>query len=80
VDNLRYRNCLPLARVVAKTHLQGSDQKTMEELLHQHLAIAGVKGIFSTMRRSPPSNRTPTDCSSANHLSCGALVGAARSE
>lgn len=47
VDNLRYRNCLPLAsRVVAKTHLQGSDQKTMEDYLRHHLAIAGVKRML----------------------------------
>jgi len=43
VDNLRYRNCLALAsRVVARSHLKESDQKTIEDYLLHHLKIAGV--------------------------------------
>ena len=38
VDNLQYRNSLPLAsRVIAKSHLKGIDLKTMDEYLFYFL-------------------------------------------
>lgn len=82
VDNLRYRNCLPLAsRVVAKTHLQGSDQKTMEEYLRHHLAIAGVKRmLFDEAAVTAIHQGSGGLFRKANHLARGALVGAASSE
>ena len=82
VDNLRYRNCLPLAsRVVAKTHLQGSDQQTMEEYLRHHLAIAGVKRmLFDEAAVTAIHQGSGGLFRRANHLARGALVGAARSE
>jgi general secretion pathway protein A len=49
VDSLRYRNCLPLAnRVVARSHLKGSDLETMEAYLRglfrkaNHLARGAI--------------------------------------
>lgn len=82
VDNLRYRNCLPLAsRVVAKTHLQGSDQKTMEEYLRHHLGIAGVKQmLFDETAVTAIHQGSGGLFRKANHLARGAMVAAARGE
>lgn len=82
VDNLRYRNCLPLAsRVVAKTHLQGSDQKTMEEYLRHHLGIAGVKQmLFDETAVTAIHQGSGGLFRKANHLARGALVAAARGD
>ncbi len=82
VDNLYYRNCLPLAsRVVAKTHLQGSDQKTMDEYLRHHLAIVGVKRmLFDEAAVTAIHQGSGGLFRRANHLARGALIGAARSE
>ena len=82
VDNLRYRNCQPLAsRVVAKTHLQGSDLKTMEEYLRHHLAIAGMKRmLFDETAVTAVHQGSGGLFRRANHLARGALVGAARSD
>ena len=82
VDNLRYRNCLPLAsRVVAKTHLQGSDQKVMEEYLRHHLDIAGVKQmLFDETAVTAIHQGSGGLFRKANHLARGAMVAAARSD
>ena len=82
VDNLRYRNCLPLAsRVVANTHLQGSDQKTMEEYLRHHLGIAGVKQmLFDETAVTAIHQGSGGLFRKANHLARGAMVAAARSD
>jgi general secretion pathway protein A len=82
VDNLRYRNCLPLAsRVVAKTHLQGSDQKTMEEYLRHHLGIAGVKQmLFDETAVTAIHQGSGGLFRKANHLARGAMVAAAGGE
>src|SRR5665647_517580 len=47
IDNLRYRNSLPLEnRVVTRSHLKGSDLETMGDYLRHHLAIAGVNNML----------------------------------
>jgi type II secretory pathway predicted ATPase ExeA len=82
VDNLRYRNCLPLAsRVVAKCHLKGSDQKTMEDYLRHHLAIAGVsRMLFDDAAVTAIHQGSGGLFRKANNLARGAIVAAARSE
>jgi general secretion pathway protein A len=82
VDNLRYRNCLPLAsRVVAKSHLKGSDQKAMEEYLFHHLGIAGVnRMLFDEAAVTAIHQGSGGLYRKANHLARGAIVAAARSE
>ena len=82
VDNLRYRNCLPLAsRVVAKCHLKGSDQKTMEEYLRHHLAIAGMnRMLFDEAAVTAIHQGSGGLFRKANNLARGAMVAAARSE
>jgi general secretion pathway protein A len=82
VDNLRYRNCQPLAsRVVAKCHLKGSDQKTMEEYLRHHLAIAGMnRMLFDEAAVTAIHQGSGGLFRKANNLARGAMVAAARSE
>ena len=82
VDNLRYRNCLPLAsRVVAKCHLKGSDQKTMEEYLRHHLAIAGMnRMLFDEAAVTAIHQGSGGLFRKANNLARGAMVAAARGE
>lgn len=82
VDNLRYRNCLPLAsRVVAKSHLKGSDQNTMEEYLRHHLGICGVsRMLFDETAVTAIHQGSGGLFRKANHLARGAIVAAARSE
>ncbi len=48
IDNLRYRNSMPLAsRIIGKCHLQGVNKKGMEEYLDHHLSKAGIeRNIF----------------------------------
>lgn len=82
VDNLHYRDSKPLAsRVVARCHLKGINQKTMEDYLRHHLTIAGVDrmlfdetGIIAVHQGSGGLLRK------ANHLARGGIIAAARSE
>lgn len=82
VDNLRYRNCLPMAsRVVARCHLKGIDQKTMEEYLLHHLAIAGVnRMLFDEAAVTAIHQGSGGLFRKANHLARGSIIAAARSE
>ncbi|MBV5329931.1 MAG: AAA family ATPase [Chlorobium sp.] len=82
VDSLRYRNCLPLAnRVVARSHLKGSDLETMEAYLRHHLAIAGVnRMIFDDAAITAIHQGAGGLFRKANHLARGAIVAAARNE
>ncbi len=82
VDNLRYRNCLPMAsRVVARCHLKGIDQKTMEEYLRHHLAIAGVnRMLFDEAAVTAIHQGSGGLFRKANHLARGSIIAAARSE
>ncbi len=80
VDNLRYRNCLPLAtRVVARSHLKGSDLETMEAYLRHHLGIAGVsRMIFDDAAVTAIHQGAGGLFRKANHLARGAIVAAAK--
>lgn len=82
VDNLKYRNSQPLAsRVVARCHLKGIDQKTMEEYLRHHLAIAGVnRMIFEEAAVTAIHQGSGGLYRKANNLARGAIIAAARSD
>ncbi|MBW2657600.1 MAG: AAA family ATPase, partial [Deltaproteobacteria bacterium] len=44
IDKLSYRSSAPLAsRIVARSHLQGTDLTGMQDYLKHHLTIAGIK-------------------------------------
>ena len=82
VDNLQYRNSLPLAsRVIAKSHLKGIDLKTMDDYLRHHLAIAGVKRmLFEDAAVTAIHQGSGGLFRKANHLARGAIIAAARNE
>jgi len=82
VDNLQYRNSLPLAsRVIAKSHLKGIDLKTMDDYLRHHLAIAGVKRmLFEDAAVTAIHQGSGGLFRKANHLARGAIIAAAKSE
>ncbi|MCK5437694.1 MAG: AAA family ATPase [Desulfobulbaceae bacterium] len=82
VDNLRFRDSLPLAsRVVAKKHLQGIDRQAMEKYLDHHLTIAGVKrSLFDDGAVTAIHQGSGGLFRKANHLARGAVIAAAKSE
>jgi len=82
VDNLQYRNSLPLAsRVIARSHLKGIDLKTMDSYLRHHLAIAGVKRmIFEDAAVTAIHQGSGGLFRKANHLARGAIIAAAKNE
>jgi len=79
VDNLKYRNSMPLAsRVVGRCHLQGVDQQGMEEYLLHHLAIAGVnKRLFEPAAVTAIHQGSGGLFRKANNLARGAIIVAA---
>jgi len=78
IDHLRYRTGLALAsRVVARSHLKGIDQKTMEDYLRHHLALAGVERmLFDEAAVTAIHQGSGGLFRKANHLARGALVAA----
>lgn len=80
VDNLTYRNSMPLAsRVVGKCHLQGVDRKGMHDYLTHHLAIAGVqRDIFEDAAVTAIHQGSGGLFRKANHLARGAIITACR--
>ena len=82
IDNLTYRGSQPLAsRVVARAHLQGIDQKTMEDYLRHHLAIAGVdRMLFDEAAVTAIHQGSGGLYRKANHLARGALIAAAKND
>ncbi|MEW6490458.1 MAG: AAA family ATPase [Thermodesulfobacteriota bacterium] len=81
-DHLQYRTALPLAsRVVARSHLKGIDQKTMEEYLRHHLRLAGVERIlFEDAAITAIHQGSGGLFRKANHLARGALIAAAHQQ
>ncbi len=79
IDHLHYRTGLALAsRVVARSHLKGIDQKTMEDYLRHHLALAGVERmLFDDAAVTAIHQGSGGLFRKANHLARGALVAAA---
>ena len=81
VDNLRYRNSMPLAsRVVGKTHLEGLDRSGMEQYLLHHLSLAGVKQLFDDTAVTAIHQGSGGLFRKANHLARGAIIAAAKNE
>jgi len=79
VDNLKFRNSMPLAsRVIARCHLQGAKQEGMEEYLLHHLTIAGVhKNLFEPAAITAIHQGSGGLFRKANNLARGAIIAAA---
>lgn len=82
VENLRFRDSLPLAsRVVAKKHLQGIGREAMETYLNHHLNLAGVKiSLFEEGAVTAVHQGAGGLFRKANHLARGSIIAAAKSE
>jgi type II secretory pathway predicted ATPase ExeA len=79
IDKLSYRSSQPLAsRIVARSHLQGTNLATMEDYLKHHLSIAGVKqNLFDQTAITAIQQGCGGLFRKANHLARGALIAAA---
>ena len=79
IDKLTYRDSRPLAsRIVAKSHLQGVDLKSMETYLQHHLAICGIdRMLFEKNATTAIHQGSGGLFRKANHLARGALIAAA---
>jgi general secretion pathway protein A len=79
IDKLSYRSSQPLAsRIVARSHLQGTNLSGMEEYLKHHLLIAGVKqNLFDQTALTAIQQGSGGLFRKANHLARGALIAAA---
>ncbi len=79
IDKLSYRSSQPLAsRIVARSHLQGTDLAGMEDYLKHHLSIAGVKqNLFDQTAITAIQQGSGGLFRKANHLARGALIAAA---
>ncbi len=82
IDKLSYRSSQPLAsRVVARSHLQGSDLAGMQDYLKHHLAIAGIKhNLFDQNAITAIHQGSGGLFRKANHLARGALIAAAANQ
>ena len=78
-DNLLYRTAVPLAsRIVARSHLKAVNRQGMEEYLHHHLNIAGLKNSpFDAQAVTAVHQGSGGLFRKANHLARGALIAAA---
>lgn len=78
-ENLLYRTAVPLAsRVVARSHLEAVDRDGMENYLHHHLAIAGLKNApWEEQAVTAIHQGSGGVFRKANHLARGALIAAA---
>jgi type II secretory pathway predicted ATPase ExeA len=79
IDKLSYRSSQPLAsRIVARSHLQGTDLAGMESYLKHHLSIAGVKqNLFDQTAITAIQQGSGGLFRKANHLARGAMIAAA---
>jgi len=82
IDKLSYRSSQPLAsRVVARSHLQGTDLAGMQDYLKHHLAIAGIKhNLFDQNAITAIQQASGGLFRKANHLARGALIAAAANQ
>ena len=82
VDNMKYRNSIPLAsRVVGKSHLKSIDLKAMKQYLNHHLSIAGVKrDIFDDAAVTAIHQGSGGLFRKANHLARGAIIVASKNQ
>ncbi len=82
VDKLMYRASAPLAsRIIARSHLEGLDQNTMQQYLEHHLKLAGVNtNLFDDTAITAIHQGSGGLLRKANHLARGALVAAANNQ
>jgi type II secretory pathway predicted ATPase ExeA len=82
IDKLSYRCSAPLAsRIVARSHLQGTDLAGMQDYLKHHLAIAGIKqNLFDQNAITAIHQGSGGLFRKANHLARGALIAAAANQ
>jgi len=82
IDKLSYRSSAPLAsRIVARSHLQGTDLAGMQDYLKHHLSIAGIKqNLFDQNAITAIHQGSGGLFRKANHLACGALIAAAANQ
>ncbi len=82
VDKLLYRHSQPLAsRIVARSHLEGVNRQGMEQYLHHHLTVAGVKkNLFDQAAITAIHQASGGLFRKANHLARGALIAAAKTQ
>ena len=82
IDKLSYRSSAPLAsRIVARSHLQGTDLAGMQDYLKHHLAIAGIKqNLFDQNAITAIHQGSGGLFRKANHLARGALIAAAANQ
>jgi len=82
IDKLSYRSSQPLAsRIVARSHLQGSNLAGMQDYLKHHLAIAGIKqNLFDQNAITAIHQGSGGLFRKANHLARGALIAAAANQ
>jgi type II secretory pathway predicted ATPase ExeA len=79
IDKLSYRSSAPLAsRIVARSHLQGTDLAGMQDYLKHHLTIAGIKqNLFDQNAITAIHQGSGGLFRKANHLARGSLIAAA---
>ncbi len=79
IDKLTYRDSKPLAsRIVARSHLEGTDREDMENYIRHHLKIAGIKSnLFDEPAITAIHQGSGGLFRKANHLARGALIAAA---
>ena len=82
IDKLTYRSSQPLtSRIVAKSHLEGTDLAGMEQYLKHHLSIAGMdRMLFETAAVTAIHQGSGGLFRKANHLARGALIAAAQNQ
>jgi type II secretory pathway predicted ATPase ExeA len=82
IDKLSYRSSQPLAsRVVARSHLQGTNLAGMQDYLKHHLAVAGIKHtLFDQNAITAIQQASGGLFRKANHLARGALIAAAANQ
>jgi len=82
IDKLSYRSSAPLAsRIVARSHLQGTDLAGMQNYLKHHLTIAGIKqNLFDQNAITAIHQGSGGLFRKANHLARGALIAAAANQ
>jgi type II secretory pathway predicted ATPase ExeA len=82
IDKLSYRSSAPLAsRIVARSHLQGTDLAGMQDYLKHHLTIAGSKqNLFDQNAITAIHQGSGGLFRKANHLARGALIAAATNQ
>ena len=79
IDKLTYRDSRPLAsRIVARSHLEGSNRQDMKDYVIHHLKIAGVKSnLFDESAITAIHQGSGGVFRKANHLARGSLIAAA---